>query len=153
MMKTLNTLLVFLALGGASGWAQNYAINWYSVDGGGGASTGATYAVTGTIGQPDAGALGGGSFTLQGGFWGAFGAVQTEGAPALFVWRTTTNTVVVSWPLPDTGWKLSATTNLAASPVIWEDIAGPYATNTTDCYYSQPAPAGAEKRFFRLHKP
>jgi hypothetical protein len=31
----------------------NYAIDWSNVDGGGGTSTGATYQVSGTIGQPD----------------------------------------------------------------------------------------------------
>ena len=37
--------------------------------GGGGTSTGGVYSVSGTIGQPDAGLLTGGSYTLAGGFW------------------------------------------------------------------------------------
>jgi hypothetical protein len=36
-------------------FAQSYSIDWYKVSGGGGTSTGATYQVSGTIGQPDAG--------------------------------------------------------------------------------------------------
>ena len=41
---------------------QSYSIDWYKIAGGGGTSTGATYQVTGTIGQPDAsGTLTGGS--------------------------------------------------------------------------------------------
>jgi hypothetical protein len=36
--------------------AQNYTINWYKISSGGGTSTGETYTVSGTIGQPDAGA-------------------------------------------------------------------------------------------------
>jgi hypothetical protein len=33
-------------------WAQNIAIDWFVVSGGGGASTNAVYQVNGTIGQP-----------------------------------------------------------------------------------------------------
>lgn len=55
----------------ASG-AQSYAISWWTVDGGGATlfSTGESYALGGTIGQPDAGAMSGGGYTLGGGFWG-----------------------------------------------------------------------------------
>jgi hypothetical protein len=35
--------------------AQNYSIDWFTIDGGGGTSTGGVYSVSGTIGQPDAG--------------------------------------------------------------------------------------------------
>jgi hypothetical protein len=51
-----------------------YDLTWSTIDGGGGDSTGGGYALTGTIGQPDAGAaIGGGGFTLVGGFWGQGG--------------------------------------------------------------------------------
>src|ERR1035437_2294046 len=33
---------------------QSYSIDWYKIAGGGGSSTGGVYAVSGTIGQPDA---------------------------------------------------------------------------------------------------
>ncbi|HXR05029.1 MAG TPA: hypothetical protein VN836_10025, partial [Verrucomicrobiae bacterium] len=35
--------------------AQQYSIDWHKVAGGGGTSSGGTFAVSGTIGQPDAG--------------------------------------------------------------------------------------------------
>jgi hypothetical protein len=35
--------------------AQSYFIDWYTIDGGGGTSTGGVYSVSGTIGRPDAG--------------------------------------------------------------------------------------------------
>jgi hypothetical protein len=63
-----------------SAWGQ-YSIDWSTIDGGGGTSTGGVYSVTGTIGQPDAGKMSGGNFTLDGGFWGLVAAVQTPGAP------------------------------------------------------------------------
>jgi len=61
--------------------AQTYSIDWYTIDGGGGTSTGGVYAVSGTIGQPDAGGpMTGGNYSLTGGFWSLIAAVQT-GAP------------------------------------------------------------------------
>ena len=50
-----------------------YDLSWNSVDGGGAKSTNNGYAVQGSIGQPDAGQLGGGSYSLRGGFWGGAG--------------------------------------------------------------------------------
>ncbi len=54
----------------ASAQAQ-FAVAWWTVDGGGGASSGGLFTLSGTIGQPDAGVLAGGSFSIQGGFWGS----------------------------------------------------------------------------------
>jgi len=52
-----------------------YDLSWSTVDGGGGAfSAGDGYSLGGTAGQPDAGLLTGGGYTLAGGFWGG-GAV------------------------------------------------------------------------------
>jgi hypothetical protein len=46
------------------------SINWWTIDGGGETfSTSAQYSVGGTIGQPDAGHMLGGGYTLSGGFW------------------------------------------------------------------------------------
>ncbi len=50
-----------------------FEIPWYTVDGGGGTSSGGDFVLRGTIGQPDAGDLSGGDFTLRGGFWQTFG--------------------------------------------------------------------------------
>ena len=52
-----------------------YDLSWYTIDGGGGTSTGGTYDVSGTAGQPDAGIAmtGGGGYSITGGFWPAAG--------------------------------------------------------------------------------
>ena len=79
--------------------AQNYSIDWYKVAGGGGTSTGATYQVTGTIGQPDAsGAMTGGSYSLTGGFWSLISVVQTPGVPNLVIVPSGPNSVKILWP-------------------------------------------------------
>jgi len=68
-------LLILMILGGISlafsptVQAQPYAITWWTVDGGGGTSSGGGYTLSGTIGQPDAGVMTGGNFSLTGGCW------------------------------------------------------------------------------------
>ncbi len=64
-------MLVFLQIG-LSAFAQssgNYALRWSTIDGGGGVTSGGTYIVSGTIGQPDAAYSAGGDYELLGGFW------------------------------------------------------------------------------------
>ncbi|MCZ6651476.1 MAG: hypothetical protein O7D91_00385 [Planctomycetota bacterium] len=53
----------------AAGAGDDYDLSWYTVDGGGGTSTGDGFILRGTIGQPDSGDLTGGGFVLRGGFW------------------------------------------------------------------------------------
>ena len=49
----------------------SFSIDKYTIDGGGGTSTGIDFSLTGTIGQHDAGTQisTGGDFALAGGFW------------------------------------------------------------------------------------
>jgi hypothetical protein len=50
---------------------SGYDLSWYTIDGGGATfSSGGSYSLGGSIGQPDAGSLSGGSYQLNGGFWG-----------------------------------------------------------------------------------
>ena len=62
----LAALLMLVSVALAQG---GYNLSWFTVDGGGGSSSGGPYALSGTIGQPDVGALSGGSYALAGGFW------------------------------------------------------------------------------------
>jgi len=66
-------VLGVLCLAAAVALAQSggpYDLSWSTVDGGGAtASVGGIYALSGTIGQPDAGTLAGGNYSLLGGFW------------------------------------------------------------------------------------
>lgn len=129
--------------------AQNFSIDWYTIDGGGGTSTGGIYSVTGTIGQPDAGIMSGGSYSLLGGFWSVF-ALQTPGAPRLAVARSG-NSVMVSWPAADsTGYLLDQTSTLSGTPIPWNPVASPYTTNSGIISITVPSPPG--NRFYRLRK-
>ncbi len=65
---------VVLAQSGGS-----YDLSWWTVDSGGYTfSTGGSYSLGGTIGQPDAGAPSGGSYSLTGGFWGGAMAASAQ---------------------------------------------------------------------------
>lgn len=61
-----------------------YGLSWWTVDGGGATfSSEGAYALGGTIGQPEAGAVWGHNYTMSGGFWGS-GAV-TAGEVHLYL--------------------------------------------------------------------
>ena len=126
MTRTVRNILVCTAACAASTGmclAQDFAIDWLTIDGGGGTSTGGVFSVSGTIGQPDAGVMSGGSYSLIGGFWGIVAAVQTPGAPLLSVERLG-GSVRVFWPLPATGFLLDQTTALVSPPaaIVWSQL-------------------------------
>lgn len=111
-MKKIASLICFLCATQICS-AQIYAINWHKFAGGG-TSTGGTYQVSGTIGQPDAGGpMSGGSYSLTGGFWSLISLVQTPGLPDLTITHIG-NSVIVSWP--NTGsYSLQQNANLASA--------------------------------------
>ena len=125
--------------------AQSYSIDWYTIDGGGGTSTGGVYAVSGTIGQPDAsGAMTGGNYSLTGGFWSLIAVVQTGGAPTLYI-TSSGNTVTVYWQ-DVSGWSLQQNSNLN-SLGGWSVNSSWTTSNGTNYLYITP-PVG--NLFFRL---
>jgi hypothetical protein len=151
MKPKLTLVLLYLLVAGfcRSGFAQPYSIDWCKIAGGGGTSTGGVYSVSGTIGQPDTGGpLTGGNYSLTGGFWAAY-AVQTTGAPVLSIKLTTTNTAVVYWPSPSTGYNLESTTNPAATH--WSSPPESVTDNGTIKFIIVDSPTG--NRFYRLIKP
>lgn len=71
-MSAVRTIAFALLLFAPSAHAGDYAVEWSTLDNGGGASHAAPYAVRGTLGQPDAEPLQpatGGAFALVSGFW------------------------------------------------------------------------------------
>jgi hypothetical protein len=157
-MKHLQSKAPFIALSALgcmvlgvaiSALAQNYSIDWHTTDGGGGTSTGGVYAVTGTIGQPDAGgAMAGGNYSLTGGFWSLVSVVQTAGMPALTITHSG-NSGIVSWP--DTGnYTLQQNANLALANG-WATCGYITTTNNGTCSITITQPSG--NIFFRLSKP
>jgi hypothetical protein len=126
-----------------------FTIDWYKVGGGGGASAGGAYQITGTIGQHDAsGPMGGGPYSVSGGFWALY-AVPTSGAPLLSISLTPTNTAIVSWPSPSTGFGLLQNSNIAGTN--WVTPPETVQDNGVTRFIIVNPPTG--NRFYRLRNP
>jgi hypothetical protein len=148
--RILTTLALLTSLSALSPvLAQNYNIDWFTVDSGGGTSASGSYSIAGTVGQPDASHSSGGNFTLDGGFWGIV-AVQSGTAPLLHIALTTTNTVVIAWPSPSAGFTLQQNTNGIATANWSTVLATPLDNGTTKTVVVNP-PSG--NRFYRLFHP
>jgi hypothetical protein len=142
--KSTLSLSVVTVMLSAAALAQ-YSIDWHTIDGGGGTSTGGVYSVSGTIGQPDAGPkMTNGQYSVTGGFWALPTAIQTEGAPTLTIVPAGAGQAQISWT-PDTpGFVLQETLSLA--PTNWVDsVSG--STNPV------VVPATVPTKFYRLFKP
>ena len=137
---------LLLALSGLH--AQQYSIDWYKVSGGGGTSSNGQYVVSGTIGQHDAGGpMTNGNFSLTGGFWSLF-AVQTPGAPMLFITKSGNN-AILSWSSSATGYLLEINPSLAASGG-WTGLSVAPPVNGTNYVTNTIVPGN---NYFRLRHP
>jgi hypothetical protein len=128
-----------------SAFSQSFSVDWSTIDGGGGASTNGQFALTGTMGQPDAGLImTNGQFSIIGGFWVLPQAIQVEGAPTLAITRAAPGFATISWAPKTSGFVLQETPNL--SPVNWTNSPSGSTNPIT-------LSIGGGARFFRLHKP
>ncbi len=76
-IKRVAVALLLLQILSATGYGNSYKLISNTIDGGSGVSVGGSYIIRGTIGQPDAGWMAGGSYELLGGSW--------PGGPLCFV--------------------------------------------------------------------
>lgn len=110
--------------------------------------------MAGVIGQPAVARLNSRDYTLDGGYLSIVAAIQTPGAPELSVRLTTTNSVVVSWPMTWPGWVLTETPELPAP--AWTEVPQvPLEVAVADDVVVKQVvvapPVG--KRFYKLRKP
>lgn len=143
MKRIICAVSGILALAGV-GHAQQYSMEWFTIDGGGGSGSGGGYTVIGTIGQADANTmpLTGGSYTLEGGFWPGVIVPSNGEGPALLI-QLSGSSVIISWSPATSGFALEVSDSLSSSN--WS--AGP-AGNPTPAL-----PAVGNARFYRLKKP
>ena len=138
-------LLCAWAASAGTAAAQNFNIDWSTIDGGGGTSTGGVYSVSGTLGQPDAGGpLTNGQYSVTGGFWVLPIAVQTVGGPFLTIVPAAPGQATLSWTPATPGFVLQETLSLA--PSNWVNSASGAANPIT-------VPAAVPSKFYRLRKP
>lgn len=139
---------LFAALAGTAlaAGAQTFSIDWHKIAGGGGASAGGAYQLSGTIGQPDTSdALLGGNSLLTGGFWSLISVAQTPGAPTLWI-CSSGGTVTVYWQ--NVGGCTLQQSSSGGAPNSWMACpCSPIMSNGTN-YVNFTAPIGS--LFFRL---
>ena len=135
-----------LALGAAlfavscsSAFAQ-YSIDWCTFDGGGGSASGGSYSVTGTLGQPDAGAMLHAPYAVAGGFWGLLGT-----KPWQRIWVEGSD-VIVAWPVTAGACQLQATDSLSGPH--WSDVTA--RPSVVDGEYRVTMPLSDFQQYFRL---
>ncbi len=141
--------MVAVLLGLAVPASAQFAIDWWTVDGGGGASSGGNYALSGTIGQPDAGSMSGGTFILQGGFWANELAPPSEPLPRLSIQLRPNGICLLSWPYPSTGFLLMVNSDLTKAK--WDPVEIPPVRVGEDYQVEVVSPIG--QNFYLLRKP
>lgn len=143
-MKMRTVLIAIVWSGALCVSAEDFSIDWYTVDGGGGTSTGSVFSVSGTIGQPDASTttMTGGAYSLTGGFWALY-AVQTPGAPRLHIVPAGPGQATISWEPDSPKWVLQE--SLSLSTTNWVDSPSG-STNPI------VVPAALPTTFYRLYK-
>ena len=146
-MKQLGIILLATSLVYGA-MAQPFSIDWHKIAGGGGTSSGGSYAITGTIGQHDAGRISGGNYTLEGGFISGLIVIQTPGAPELSIQLSGEN-AIISWAADTSnGFALQEASDLN-SAASWNPSEA--TIQTSGNIKSVTVPANAV-RFYRLHK-
>ena len=123
-----------------------FALDWFTLDGGGGPSSGGAYTLAGTIGQPDAATSSGGGYTLQGGFWSA-STTAPESGPLLRIQQNGPS-VTLAWPNPSSGFQLQESASLTAP--VWTDVNTPPFLVGDEKQVGQTLAPGT--RFYRLRK-
>ena len=142
-MKALNFGFLFSAF--CFCVAAQYSIDWSTIDGGGGTSTGGEYSVSGTIGQPDAGAtMTNGQYAVTGGFWSLPQVVQTEGGPTLMIAPAGAGLAQISWTPLSTNWVLQERLSLTL---------GSWSNSVSGSTNPIVVPAMMPTKFYRLFKP
>jgi hypothetical protein len=149
-MKTI-LLLALLALSALSApfcHAQSYSITSAGVDSGGGITSGGAYVLSGSIAPLGWQAATGGSYSLSGGLFAQYMALQRTGAPFLSIRRSGAHVQVV-WGSHVPGWVLQSNIS-ALAPGGWVDVAGPPTMSGAEQYHQFSAGSGPV--FYRLRK-
>lgn len=126
-----------------------FAVDWFTLDGGGGTSLGGGFALDSAIGQNASPApLHGGNYSLETDFIWLFNS-QTVPPPLIAIRLGPANSVVFSWPFLPSGFILQEKadlfmTNWTTTPL---DV-----TDHGNGSWTIPLPA-AGSRFYRLFKP
>ncbi len=137
--------------------ATGFEVPWWTVDGGGGISSGSGFEVAGTIGQPDASPrLADRCWSVDPGFWGEYAVIATPGAPALRIRLIGPTYVRVSFTAACGDWVLQRATTLNTEPpaTAWsDDPPGELFPVGDELVRDFHIPSWGPRLFFRLRQP
>lgn len=151
-MRSFLTLFILTCASIASG--QNYSITSAKIASGGGTSSGTgaagTFAVSGTVGQQEASAASsGGPYSVSGGFFAQYMALQQTGAPPLIIRPGAGATVQVVWGASVPSWVLQSN-SADLAPASWVDVVGSPSVSGAEQFHQFTSSGGPV--FFRLRK-
>ncbi len=126
--------------------ADAFRLDWISIDAGGGTARGGTFELNATLGQPDAGEVSGGSFTLKAGFWPGPAAVPVVAKPVLSAGRIG-ESLVLAWPMAAGAFTLERSRDLA-DPSTWQIL--PVNPQPVGNEFQVTLPRENSATFFRL---
>jgi hypothetical protein len=138
-MKALALLLALTATA-----AAQHTIDWHTIDGGGGSGAAGSFAMHGTLGQPDAFSGAAGSVVFVGGYW----SLLDEPIPLLRIFQTGAD-IVLAWPNPSPGFGLQTSPDLVVPSWVPVTIAPVKVGSEFQVTWGPPD----GRRFFRLHRP
>ena len=128
------------------------AIDWFTLDAGGGTQSSANYLANFTAGQTDVGptVLASANYRIIPGFWALEDLGPATGLPELSIALNGAN-VILSWPSPSTAFVLEQTDSLNVLPASWSNTPG--AVSDNGFIKSITVPHNIAKRFYRLRRP
>lgn len=150
---TKTSCALALLIGTAFTTGAQSAIDWFTLDAAGGASSSPAYIINSTAGQNDTGnpaALSSASYRFIPGFWALENLGPQTGLPVLTITLSGAN-VILSWPSPSTGFVLQQADSLDTLPVPWANTGGVVADN--GFIKSLSLPHNIAKQFYRLRRP
>jgi hypothetical protein len=119
-------------------------VDWFTV-GGGGTSSGGRYSVSGTVGQPEAGATStNGQFSVTGGFWPLPIAIRPPGSPTLSIIAAAHGYAQISWTPHSVAYVLQE--SLSLTPTNWVNAPSGTTNPVT-------VPLASPLKFYRLFGP
>lgn len=149
-MVTRKFAIVFwglMLLGSRPGARADFAIDWHSVDGGGGTSHGTNFTIAGTAGQPDAGStVDASSRFLVSGYWSIILFLQ----PSLHI-SVLDGALSISWNLDGSTWSLQAANQFTNGSADWATIVLLPQTNSGKVFCTDHT--SHPTRFYRLQRP
>jgi hypothetical protein len=143
-MKPLSLILILMFVSSAR--AQNYSIDRFAINGGGGTSTAGRYSVAGAIGDYESSLpMIGDSYRLESGFGLP---LQTPGGPMLFITRSSNNALLF-WSANRSDYLLQHNTRVNITNG-WSEL--PFTPVSVNGFYYVTNVIAPGSDFYRLHR-